>query len=145
MQIKLQVSTIITDRNKILLVKEKKKANYGRWNLPGGHVEAGESFVYAAVREVLEETGLKVKLKSIVGVYSGYVKPFYFVKTVFLAQKSKIKLNPGKDVLDAKFIPINEILRMKDNQLVRADVLKKIVRDYKSGVSYNLKLLSEFD
>jgi len=144
MQTKLHVSTIISDRNKILMVKEKKKAMYGRWNLPGGHVEAGETFPQVAMREVLEETGLKIKCKSIIGVYTGYYKPYYFVRTVFLAQKTKIKLNPGEDVLDAKFIPINEILKMKDNQLVRAGVLKKIIKDYKRGIQYNLKLLSEF-
>ena len=141
MQTKLHVSTIIAEKNKILLVQEKKKANYGRWNLPGGHVDAGESFIQAAIREVLEETGLNVNLKSIIGVYTGYIKPLYFVRTVFAAYKTKIILNRGKDVLDARLFSMNEILKMKKDKLVRADVLKQIVKDYSEGVSYNLKLL----
>jgi len=68
----------------------------------------------------------------------------YFVRSVFLAGKINKNPNPCKDVIDAKFIPVNEILKMKDRQLVRAGVLKKIIKDYKRGVQYNLKLLSEF-
>ncbi len=144
MQSRLYVSAIIAEGNKILLVQEKKKANYGRFNLPGGHVDARESFINAPVREVLEETGLKIKLKSIIGVYAGYVKLTYFVRTVFTACKTKIKLNPGKEVIDAKFFSVNEILKMKNYQLARADVLKKIVKDYRRGARFSLRLLNHF-
>jgi 8-oxo-dGTP pyrophosphatase MutT (NUDIX family) len=37
----------------------------GRWNLPGGHVDAGESFEAAAVRELEEETGIKISKKRL--------------------------------------------------------------------------------
>jgi 8-oxo-dGTP pyrophosphatase MutT (NUDIX family) len=39
------------------------------WELPGGHVGAGEDPAACAVREVLEETGLQVRIKGLVGVY----------------------------------------------------------------------------
>jgi len=53
----------------ILLVKQ----NYGEqyWSLPGGKMEPGESIVdEAAIREVKEETGLDVRLRRVVGLYS---------------------------------------------------------------------------
>lgn len=52
---------------KILL---QRRSDNGRWGLPGGSVEIGESVAAAAVREVEEETGLRVKVMRLIGVYS---------------------------------------------------------------------------
>jgi ADP-ribose pyrophosphatase YjhB (NUDIX family) len=54
-------------REKVLLTRREDN---GRWCLPGGHVEAGESVTEACEREVLEETGLKVRVTRLIGVYS---------------------------------------------------------------------------
>lgn len=53
---------IIEKDNKILMVKEAKKKCYGQWNFPAGHLEENETIKEAAIREVYEETGCKVKL-----------------------------------------------------------------------------------
>jgi len=62
-------SAIIFDtaRQKILLTR---RSDNGRWCLPGGGMDAGESVSEACVREVLEETGLAVRVTRIVGVYT---------------------------------------------------------------------------
>ena len=52
----------------ILLVKQGYGEQY--WSLPGGKMEPGESIDEAAIREVMEETGLDVRLKRVVGLYS---------------------------------------------------------------------------
>ncbi len=49
----------INEETRFLLIKNKRSAN---WGFPKGHLEMGETKVEAAVREVLEETGIKVKL-----------------------------------------------------------------------------------
>lgn len=54
-------------REKVLLTQ---RADNGRWCLPGGGMEAGESAAEACEREAWEETGLKVRVKRLVGVYS---------------------------------------------------------------------------
>ncbi|MCC7117294.1 MAG: NUDIX domain-containing protein [Anaerolineales bacterium] len=54
-------------REKVLLTQ---RADNGRWCLPGGQMEAGESAAEACEREAWEETGLKVQVKRLVGVYS---------------------------------------------------------------------------
>ncbi|MCG8588980.1 MAG: NUDIX domain-containing protein [Proteobacteria bacterium] len=69
-EIRLSVSAIVwrdSSRRELLLMQ---RSDNGRWGLPGGHVEPGESVVEAAAREVLEETGWTVALGRLVGVYS---------------------------------------------------------------------------
>lgn len=63
----LSVSALVWREGRLLLMK---RSDNGHWGLPGGFVEPGESVAEAAVREVAEETGYRVELGSLVGVYS---------------------------------------------------------------------------
>jgi 8-oxo-dGTP pyrophosphatase MutT (NUDIX family) len=54
-------------RLKVLLTK---RADNGLWCLPGGKMESGESLEECCQREVLEETGLEVRTKRLIGIYS---------------------------------------------------------------------------
>ncbi|RMB60181.1 NUDIX domain-containing protein [Tessaracoccus antarcticus] len=55
------VGVVITDgAGRVVLVKRGKEPQRGRWSVPGGSVEPGESLQEAAAREAWEETGLRV-------------------------------------------------------------------------------------
>jgi ADP-ribose pyrophosphatase YjhB (NUDIX family) len=54
-------------REKILLTR---RSDNGRWCLPGGQMERGESLSETCIREVEEETGLRVQITNLIGVYS---------------------------------------------------------------------------
>jgi 8-oxo-dGTP pyrophosphatase MutT (NUDIX family) len=56
-----------TNREKVLLTQ---RTDNGRWCLPGGMMESGESAAEACEREVWEETGLNVGITRLIGVYS---------------------------------------------------------------------------
>ena len=55
---------------KVLLVRRANPPNKGRWAIPGGLVELGETCEAAAAREILEETGLRVKVEGLLDVQS---------------------------------------------------------------------------
>ena len=62
-------SAIIFDeaRKKVLL---PRRSDNGRWCLPGGGMDPGESAAETCVREALEETGLEVRVTRLVGIYT---------------------------------------------------------------------------
>jgi molecular chaperone GrpE len=59
---------VLRDDGKILLLKRSKKSlNPGKWDLPGGTLEKGETLEEALLREIEEETGLEVEVGEIIG------------------------------------------------------------------------------
>ena len=57
------VSSIVESSRRILLVKRGRPPSKGRWCLPSGFAEAGESIEEAALRELVEETGIRKNYK----------------------------------------------------------------------------------
>jgi 8-oxo-dGTP pyrophosphatase MutT (NUDIX family) len=68
-EVRVGCSATIFDskREKVLLTQ---RTDNGRWCLPGGRLESGESAAEACEREVWEETGLQVRVTRLIGVYS---------------------------------------------------------------------------
>ncbi|MGC9516720.1 MAG: NUDIX hydrolase [Methanomicrobiales archaeon] len=86
----LAVRVIITDdEGKILIIKRSShsKTNPGKWELPGGKVDQGESFDQALLREVYEETGLKISLDHVVGVSE---QNLHIIRAVHIIMAGKV-------------------------------------------------------
>ncbi len=97
------VSTVVHHDGMVLLVERAKPPWQGLWSLPGGHVEWGETLRAAAVREVLEETGIEVVIDRLVETIdvinrdeSGLILSHYAL-TVFAGQMVGGLLRPGSD------------------------------------------------
>ena len=65
--VNIGVSVIIFNQKQQVLLYQRK--DLGWWGFPGGRVDNKESLEFAALREVKEETGLKVVLKNVSGIY----------------------------------------------------------------------------
>jgi 8-oxo-dGTP diphosphatase len=67
-QITRCVGAVVFDgAGRVLLVRRANEPGRGRWSVPGGRVEAGETDQHAVIREVAEETGLEVEITRRVG------------------------------------------------------------------------------
>jgi len=69
-EIRLSVSALVWEADpggRLLLMR---RSDNGQWGIPGGYVEKGEDVARAAAREVEEETGVRIAVGRLVGVYS---------------------------------------------------------------------------
>lgn len=84
--VELTVLCLITDGDRMLL-QNRVKNDWQGYTLPGGHVEPGESFVDAVIREMKEETGLDIKNPRLVGVKQFPIKDGRYVVLLFKANE----------------------------------------------------------
>ncbi len=102
---------VIQQHGKILLVQEYGAEINGKWNLPGGHVEAGETIEAAAVREAKEETGYDVELeRALIVIHGGMDHP---VLHTFVARVTGGELSfPPGEILAAEWFTAEDIRSM---------------------------------
>jgi len=119
----LTVDVIIKTENGIVLVKRKNKPFRGKWALPGGFVEYAERVEEAAKREAEEETGLKVKLQKLVGVYSDPKRDprGHTITVCYLAKRVGGSLKASSDAAEVK---IFEKIPWKNLAFDHAKILK---------------------
>ena len=79
------VLCLIQDGNRILL-QNRVKEDWKGYTLPGGHVEPGESFVEAIIREMKEETGLDIIGPELAGIKQFPIKDGRYVVVLFKAE-----------------------------------------------------------
>ncbi len=104
------VAAVLDSSRKILLVKRDRQPFKGRWCLPTGFAEAGESIEDAALRELEEETGIKGRILRLLDVDS-YKSRFYgdLLFLTFVVEQTGGKLAAGDDSAQAEFYPVEQI------------------------------------
>ncbi|MFN3653675.1 MAG: thiamine phosphate synthase [Armatimonadota bacterium] len=97
-------------RDQVLLVRRGKEPNFGRWSYPGGRINPGETARQAAVREALEETGLRMRVLDVIDVYDAIFPPWHYCVADFLAvPEDETAPMAGDDVLEARWVPFEDL------------------------------------
>ena len=104
------VVVLIEEQGRVLLVRRGLgRWMEGRWCLPGGFVEFGEDFLSAGLREVTEETGLSVRVQSLLSVASNFLAPRMHTLVIVLLARllpGNQEARPGDDADGLQWLPL---------------------------------------
>ena len=125
---KLMVDVVIpSEDGRVVLIRRGSEPFEGQWALPGGFVEVGETVEEAAAREAAEETGLRVEILRLVGVYSDPDRDprGHNVSCVFLARPTSESggLAAATDATEAGFLDPSTVELAFDHDRIVADAL----------------------
>lgn len=109
------IGAVVISDGKILLEKRKNEPGKGKWSIPGGLVDIGESPEQAVIREVKEETCLDVEAPRLIDVVSdvsidenGKVK-YHFVIVDYLVTVDGGELRAASDADALKWVPFKKV------------------------------------
>ena len=124
---------MIYDDDGNVLVQDRRDSDWGGITFPGGHVEKGESFTDAVIREVYEETGLTIETPQICGIKqwpeddgSRYIVLFY--KTSHFA--GELKSSEEGEVCWTKLSRLKELPLARGMELMLRVFLEDEVSEY---------------
>lgn len=128
---RVAVGGVVIHHDRILLVKRGKPPAEGEWAIPGGRVELGETLQAAVAREILEETGVTVRVGTLQHLFESiHADPvggvrFHYVILDFKADYVGGSPSPRDDAADARWISPQEAATIRINSSTLA-LLKKI-------------------
>ena len=109
------VAAVVIENDRVALIRRGRPPAYGKWSLPGGAVELGETVEKAVVREVREEIGLEVEVLELVAMLDrifldkeGQVQ-FHYVLLDFLCRKAGGKLLASSDAISCAQVPFSAL------------------------------------
>jgi 8-oxo-dGTP diphosphatase len=115
--IRISVGAVVFRDDSVLLIKRGRPPMIGSWSIPGGGVCNGEALLDAVRREVMEETGVSIRIGGLLGVFEAlpglYPDPSltrHVVMVDYWAEWVAGEPAPGDDAADARFIALEEAL-----------------------------------
>lgn len=136
------VTVVVKEENRLLMVKEGQEKCYGQWNFPAGHLDPNENIFTGAIREAKEETGYDVELISLLSIQN-YARPDdTLLRIIFNAKivSGEMKAD-GEEILEVKWIPIEELESMEEKNIRGVGTIMDIVQDAKQEKSYPLEVI----
>ena len=113
-------SALVVREGRVLLVRRGREPEPEAWSLPAGLVRYGETVEQAAVRETLEETGISIAIRELLGVYDLLAEAYHYVVICFLAKPLGGRIRPGPDVEDARWFRLEELNDIELMRITRA-------------------------
>jgi len=110
------VGGVLIRDGKVLLIRRGKPPLYGRWVVPGGTVELGESLEQALVREMREETGLEVVPLEVLTVFDRIERDgdrvvYHYVIVDYLCRWLGGEARAASDALEAAWAALDDLPR----------------------------------
>jgi 8-oxo-dGTP diphosphatase len=118
------VGGVVIEAGRALLIRRGSEPLRGQWSIPGGSLELGESLQQGVARELLEETGLEVRVLDLIEVFdrvyhepsagtsSGSTRPkFHFVIVDYLCERISGEPHAASDVTDVAYAREDELER----------------------------------
>jgi len=110
------VGGVVVHEGRVLLIRRGKQPLYGRWVVPGGTVELGETLTEALVREMREETGLEVEPFELLTVFDRIERDaervaYHYVIVDYLCRWRSGEARAGSDALEVAWALPREIER----------------------------------
>ena len=122
--IRIGVGAVVFRGEDVLLVRRGKPPFQGAWSIPGGGLHHGERIEAAVLREVAEETGVRIRLTSLLGVYEA-LPPLCESHTVmidYVAEWVAGEPRAGDDAEAAEFVALGEAARRVSWDRTRAAI-----------------------
>jgi phosphatase NudJ len=130
---------VVRQGDRFLLTHERSHGQL--WYLPAGRVEPGETFMAAAARETLEETGVRVEVEGIIRIEHSPSPAGARVRVIFAGRPvddTPPKSEPDKESLGAAWVTLGEL----DRYALRGDEVRDLLHYLSSGGAvYPLSLI----
>lgn len=124
---------ILNELDEILMAKERID---GKWTIPGGWADVGDSPGEAVLKEIKEETGLDAEVVRLLAIYDKRChphppQPFYIYKIMFFCKITGGELKHGFDMQGADFFPLDELPELSTDRILESQLkqLFKLVKD----------------
>jgi len=128
------VGALIERDGRYLLIKRGNEPSKGKWSIPGGKVELGESLTEAVKREVMEECHVQIEIMKIFNVMdrilkddSGAIK-YHFVLIDYYAKYVSGEARAQSDADEMKWVTAEEMVNLDMNPQSREVILREITK-----------------
>jgi 8-oxo-dGTP diphosphatase len=107
------VGAVVVADDRLLLVRRGRGPAQGRWSVPGGRVENGETLAEAVVRELREETGVDAVCGALLGWVERIGDGHHFVIMDFAAVVlDAVDPTAGDDAAEAAWVPLSDVAEL---------------------------------